>query len=157
MHVCSQQRVGHPFGRVQGFVIPECTERVLFVCTSGCFTQVDFIDRLLMSSDNGLQLLPVIADEEFRVPSRDTIVPVPLTRLCPGIDGRPRSMEDVSSVILGLFLEIAVSLRAGFVTWMLLERPIAEGKARVALWARRELGPLQREEVGRPAGNPARR
>lgn len=64
------------------------SRRVPFVCTSGCLSQVDFVERFLAASDNGLQVLPILPNDAFRVPTRDAMDPVLLSRLYAGDDGR---------------------------------------------------------------------
>jgi len=92
-----------------GQELPDSAERVVVVFTSGCFDECDFVLRLLSVRESTLQVLPVIAEEDFHVPSRAALEAAIGGLRCEGLR-RERSLQEMASVVLDLFKEIAVNV-----------------------------------------------
>jgi len=110
--------------------LPETADTVLLFCTSGCFTQTHFIRTIVGAAARKLKILPVIAEDSFRVPGKD--VRKQLHAALPaGLEMGGYSTEDVAAIIWDVFKQIAVSFTPNASSDMVLQLRSREIASRV--------------------------
>jgi len=122
-----------------GMEIAESVEKAVIACSSGCFSQIAFVGRLLEVSDRGIYVLPVIVDADFRIPARDALEDIDTSALPHGPNG-PRSLREVSLAVFTLFREIAVFFVPKSATEAVLVATAARIDHRLTKWRTRQTG-----------------
>lgn len=85
---------------------PEGMFFLVVVCTNGCFMNHDFL--WLLCGDERMDMLPVVAEEGFRFPTRDLLDGLSAGGAAALALGDDRDPEALSRVVTKLFKEIAV-------------------------------------------------
>mmetsp|Transcript_15708 Transcript_15708/g.45074 ORF Transcript_15708/g.45074 Transcript_15708/m.45074 type:complete len:820 (+) Transcript_15708:1-2460(+) len=114
-HVLEKLLVQHTFGSVDGIPrvlapgqhLPAVVDDALVVFTTGCFSQRDYDLYLLDMSERGVQMLPVIMDDEFCVPNREALNLCLTSWVC-----AEDVAEKVADIVMELFKAIAITISA---------------------------------------------
>jgi len=92
--------------------IPTTVKKALLLCTQGCFAEFLFLTRVCELSDRNAHILPVIGDDEFRVPRPEVFKTLRTSQIKGFSNGAGRQQEMVARAVAIIFKEIAVPFKA---------------------------------------------